>query len=292
MNISPDTRTIVRHSTRTWKWAAFSLVVLAVFGLNYWYEPISSLPIPFADYWDDKVTDVITLLAALATALLGGKLTRHFNSSEPPHRIWFLFTLGWWAWVGGELLGFVYDYFYWYVEYPEFTVIDVFWLLGYLFFGISLYLQFRLIYSHKHGAQGIRYLAYLAFSLLITLGLTQLAIRAGLGEGASWGAVYLAIVYPVFDLFQGAAALWLFFLFGRGWLGRPWWGLIAFAFADAINIFFWIGGYNWMSDQAYYLWDLLSTLAYLAGYIITALAFLGADDHITVGMRPNPPAAS
>ncbi len=269
-------------------WACFAAIVLAVFGWIYYAEPLAFI----SDYFNDKVADVITLAAALAAAIFGVKLTRHFHPSEPPHRIWLLFTLGWWAWVGGELLGFVYDYYYWYVAYPEITLIDFCWLLGYLFFGISLYHQFRLIYSRKRQRQNIHYLAYLGFTLLVALGLTQLAIRAGLGEDYSWGAMYLAVTYPVFDLFQGTAALWLFFLFGRGYLGRPWWGLIAFAFADAINIFFWLGGYNWITEQAYYFWDLLSTLAYLAGYMITALAFLSADDHIALGMQTSQPAPS
>lgn len=289
MNVSPDTQPIIRHSKRAWIWAIVAVIVLAFNSWVYWAEPVLNFPIPDSDYWNDKVNDVITLAAALAAALMGARLARQFHKSEPPHRIWFLFTLGWWAWVGGELLGFVYDYYYWFEDYPEFTLIDVFWLLGYLFFGISLYLQFHLIYNHKRSGEGIRYTAYLVFSLLVTLGLTQLAIRAGLGEDASWGAIYLAIIYPVFDLFQGAAALWLFFLFGRGWLGRPWWGLIAFAFADALNIFFWLGGYNWISDEAYLFWDMASTIAYLAGYLITALAFLSAEDHITLGLRSNSP---
>jgi len=70
----------------------------------------------------------------------------------------------------------------------------------------------------------------------------------------------------------------------RGYLGRPWWGLIAFAVADGINIFFWIGGYNWLSDQVYYSLDLFSNVAYVAGYLITALAFLAAHEHIERGI--------
>jgi hypothetical protein len=284
MNISPDTKPIVKHSKRTWKWAVVAGMWLAVFGWLYWYEPIKNLSFPLSDYWNDKAWDVMTLVAAFAAAMLGMRLTRHFKRSEPPHRIWFIFTLGWWAWVVGELLGFVYDYYYWYTDYPEFTFIDLFWILGYMFFGLSLYYQFRLIYSYKRGRKTPLYLSLIALALLLALALTQLALAAGLGEGYSWAALYLAVVYPVFDLFEGAAALWLFFLFGRGYLGRPWWGLIAFAVADAINIFFWMGGYNWMPEQTYLALDLFSNIAYLAGYLITALAFLAAHEHIEGGI--------
>jgi hypothetical protein len=105
-----------------------------------------------------------------------------------------------------------------------------------------------------------------------------------LGKDTSWGALFLAVLYPVFDLFEGAAALWLFFLFGRGYLGRPWWGLISFTVADAINIFFWMGGYKWLSDPAYYQLDLFSNVAYVGGYLVTALAFLAAHERIERGV--------
>lgn len=290
MKISPDTRPVVKHSKRVWIWASVAGMLLVAFGLLYWYEPIKALPIPNSDYWNDKAWDILTLIAALSAAVLGIRLTRYFKSSEPPHRIWLTFTLGWWAWVAGEILGFVYDYYYWFTELPEFTFMDVFWLLGYVFFGLSLYYQFRLIYSYKHGRKSALYLAFVAVGLLLALGLTQLAIKAGLGEGYSWAALYLAVIYPVFDFIEGVAALWLFFLFGRGYLGRPWWGLIAFAVADAINIFFWMGGYNWMTEQAYLYLDLFSNVVYVAGYLITALAFLAAHEHmergITAGASP------
>jgi hypothetical protein len=291
MNINPDTKPVVKHSRRVWKWATIAAAFLAVFGLIYWYEPIKQLPIPISDYWNDKAADVITLTAAFAAAMLGIRLTRHFKPSEPPHRIWFTFTLGWWAWVIGELLGFVYDYFYWYSQNPEFTFMDLCWLLGYVFFGLSLYYQFRLIYSHKKGTKTFQYFSLIVLGLLLTYGLTELALWGGLGKEASWSANYLSILYPVFDLIEGCAALWLFFLFGRGYLGRPWWGLIAFAVADAINIYFWLGGYEGMSDQIYYLLDLFSNIAYVAGYLITALAFLAAHEHIERGITALPAAS-
>lgn len=284
MNISPNTKPVIKHSRRVWKWAIVASAFLVIFAWLYWHEPITKLPISDSDYWNDKAVDMITLGGALAAAMLGIRLTRHFQPSEPPHRIWLTFTLGWWAWVGGELTGLVYDYYYWFTEYPEFTFIDAFWLLGYLFFGLSLYYQFRIIYRHKSGRKTTLYFSFLIFALLFALGLTQLALAAGLGEGYSWAALYLAAIYPVFDLMEGAAALWLFFLFGSGYLGRPWWGLISFAIADAINIFFWMGGYNWISDPAYYQLDLFSNVMYVAGYLITALAFLAASERIERGV--------
>jgi len=78
----------------------------------------------------------------------------------------------------------------------------------------------------------------------------------------------------------------------RGWLGRPWWGLLAFAFADAISAFDWLGGFDKISDQAYSYWYLLSALAYLTGYVITTLAFMAADDHLRLAFQPDHTATS
>lgn len=287
MNIRLDIRPEIKHSKRVWRWALVAALTTIIFGWVYYFEPLRVGA--NSDYWNDKIVDVILLAAALFTAVLGARLTRHFQASEPPRRIWLVFTLGWWAWVGGELLGFVYDYYYWFGEYPEFTLIDICWLAGYLFFGLSLYYQFRLIYLRKFGRKTTLYLAFIVFALLLALGLTFLARAAGLGADVSWWALYLAILYPVFDFAVGAAALWLFFLFGRGYLGRPWWGLIAFAFADAVNIFFWMGGYAWLSDRAYRIWDLLSNLSYLGGYALTALAFLAIHEHLEGGITASAP---
>jgi len=263
-------------SRKTLALAAVFLVMLAVFGWVYYFEPLT----PVSDYWNDKVGDILTLIPALAAAVLGMQLTRQFTPDEPPHRIWLTFTIGWWCWVGGELLGFVYDHFYWTTDYPELTLIDLAWSLGYVFFGLSLYYQFRLIYSWKSGRKSLYYLLFVFLALAVAAGLYQWARAAGLGEGYSWFPLYLAVLYPVFDVFEGGAALWLFFLFGRGYLGRPWWGLIAFAIADSINIYSWMGGFDNTPDNIYLALDLVSALMYLAGYMITALAFFSAIGHI------------
>jgi len=281
-----------KRSSVMWAALILCLLWLAGFAWVYYYEPITNLAFPNSDYWNDKTLDALTLIPSLAVALLGLGLVRQFKPEEPPYRIWLTFTIGWWMWVGGEISGIVYDYYYWYTNYPEFTLIDLFWSLGYLFFGLSLFYQFQLIYNWKRGRESLRYLAYLVFAALLTVGLTQWALKAGLGAGYSWPAIYIAILYPVFDLFEGAAALWLFFLFGRGFLGRPWWGLIAFAIADSINIYSWIGGFDNTPQNIYLTVDLFSNVVYVAGYMITALAFLSAIRHMrekSVPRIPLPP---
>jgi hypothetical protein len=255
-------------------------IMLAAYAYVYHYEPLSK---PYSPYWNDKVIDVLTLIPAVAAAFLGVQVTRQFERSEPPFRIWVAFTLGWLWWVCGELSGFVYDV--WYPgPYPEFTFIDVCWLMGYFFFGLSLYYQFRLIYFTGKGRQSALYLVYIGSGLLVTYGLTRLAVSAGLGGEKSWWAVYAAVLYPVFDFGEGVAAIWLSVLFGRGTFGRPWWGLIAFAFADGVNIFFWLGGDARVSERFGSLLDLSSNVVYVLGYMITALAFLAAYNVLQYGV--------
>jgi hypothetical protein len=269
-----------------WTGVAF-LAALVIYTYVYYYEPFSEI---YSPYVNDKVLDILTLIPAVMAASLGTLIVQEFEYNEPPFLIWLMFAIGWWWWVGGELSGFVYDV--WYPDaYPDFTFIDICWLMGYFFFGLALYYQFRSLYSTGKSSRLVLYLAYIGFGLLVTFGLTELAVSKGLGEDTSWWAVYLSVLYPVFDLAEGGAALWLSFAFGRGALGKAWWGLIAFAIADSINIFFWLGGYNWVSDQAYIYLDTFSSVVYVMGYMITALAFLIGYNLLQHGVakRKSPP---
>lgn len=270
----------IKRPTYLW-WALFACVALLVlYTYIYYFEPFSMI----SPYTNHTILNILIFIPALAAALLCTKLTKNFKPAEPPHRIWLTFTIGWWFWVSGELLGFVYNAIYRDTDYPAFTFIDLCWTLGYLAFGFALYYQYRLIYFGKQRRKSVLYLLFVILALTLTLALTHWSLAAGLGAGTSFFAVYLAILYPVFDTFEGGAALRLFFLFGRGYLGRPWWGLIAFAIADSINTFFWLGGADtWVSANAYILLDVFSAMAYISGYLISALAFLAALDHIHRG---------
>lgn len=262
-----------------WLGVAF-FAALIVYTYAYYYQPLSET---YSPYINNKVVELLTLIPAVAAAIFGTLIVNQFEKSEPPFRIWLMFTIGWWWWALGELSAFPYDILY-PNGYPDFTFIDVCWLMGYFFFGLTLYYQFRLIYSAKKSRQSVLYLAYIGLGLAVAYGLTQLAISAGLGDGSAWWVVYLSIIYPVFDVVEGAAAIWLSLLFGRGALGRPWWGLIAFAITDSIAIFFWLGGDKWVSEKTYTALDLLSSIFYILGYMITALAFLAAYNLLQHGV--------
>lgn len=260
---SPRRRTII-----LWSAAGICLILLGVFAWIYHFDP---LPDPG---WNDQITYLFFLLGATTAAVSGTLLSLQFEKREPPRRVWWMFTLGWWAWALGELTDIIYEFFY-PNGYPEFTLIDVCWVLGYIFFGLSIYHQFRLIYRGAQKKSGpVFALFILSAALLIAAGFTQLAIQQGLGEDWSWPGVYLAVLYPVCDLLQGIAALWLSLLFRGGRWGRPWWALICFAVADTIATWFWIGGGTDLSSLAKNLLYLFGDTVYLGGYLLVTIAFL------------------
>ena len=145
--------------------------------------------------------------------------------------------------------------------------------MGYFFLGLSLYFQLQLVYVQK--GKGARlFLGIIAAALVAAVGLTNLAQRYGLGEGMSWFNVFISVLYPVLDLVEGATAIWLSFIFGRGQWVRPWWGVISFALADAIDSFYWAGGYGLIPVSVQTIMDYTSLAVYPASYLIVFLALL------------------
>jgi len=168
----------------------------------------------------------------------------------------------------------IYNALYFDTDLPDLGLTDLFWLLGYFYLGLSLYYQFRLVYGAHNRRGRLLYLGLFALALLVTAGLTTLASNAGLGEGYAWIVLFITVLYPVFDLTEGALAIRLSFLFGRGQWSRPWWGLILFALADSVNSFYWLGGYDFISVNMQAVLDFISLVAYPASYMVAGLALL------------------
>lgn len=256
---------------KLWIGLAISIVLLILLVWAYYAEPFSqSLP----PYWSSSLVDILILLPAVGAAVAGTLVTSQFEKGETPHRIWQAFTIGLWFWVAGEVSGMVYNAVYFDTELPDLGLVDLFWLLGYFYLGLSLYYQFKLVYSAKGRKGRLLYLGLFALALLVTAGLTTLAANAGLGEGYAWIVLCITILYPVFDLTEGALALRLSLLFRRGQWSRPWWGLILFALADSVNSFYWLGGYDLISTRIQSVLDFVSLVAYPASYMVAGLALL------------------
>lgn len=251
--------------------AAGSVTLLMLLLWFYYAEPLSQVLSP---YWNDILLDVLILIPAVGAAIAGTLVTRQFEKSETPYHIWQAFTIGLWFWVAGEVSGMVYDTIYLDAPPPDFRLVDVFWLLGYFYLGLSLYYQFRLLYGARIRKGRLLYLGLIALALLVTAGLTTLAAKTGLGEGYAWIILFITVLYPVFDLTEGALAIRLSFLFGRGQWSRPWWGLILFALADSVNSFYWLGGYDFIPVNVQTVLDFISLVAYPASYMVAGLALL------------------
>ena len=254
-----------------WIGAVIYAIILILLVWIYYFEPLSQTLPPF---WNDNLVSILILIPAVGAAVAGMLVMSQFERSEPPHRIWQVFTIGLWCWVAGEVSGLVNGVIYVDTPLPDFTFVDVFWLLGYFFLGLSLYYQLRLVYGSRKKRGTILYLGLVALALLVTAALTSFASKSGLGEGYAWIILFITVLYPVFDLTEGSIAIWLAFLFGRGQWSRPWWGLILFALADSINSFYWLGGYNFIPAMAQTTLDAVSLIAYPASYMVAGLALL------------------
>jgi len=256
---------------KLWIGVFASIILLILIVWSYYAEPLSQSLRP---YWNDSLVDFLILLPAIGAAIAGTLVTGQFEKGETPHRIWRAFSIGLWFWVAGEVSGMIYNALYFDTDLPDLGLTDLFWLLGYFYLGLSLYYQFRLVYGAHNRRGRLLYLGLFALALLVTAGLTTLASNAGLGEGYAWIVLFITVLYPVFDLTEGALAIRLSFLFGRGQWSRPWWGLILFALADSVNSFYWLGGYDFISVNMQAVLDFISLVAYPASYMVAGLALL------------------
>lgn len=246
------------------------LIVYAVLDMAS-YEYLEAL-MPLSQPWTVPLIYTLILIASIFAAGAGLALTHQFEPHEPPRRIWLFFSLGWFCWVLGEAAGFVYRAVF--EEKPQITFMDLCWVVGYVFFAMALFLQFRLIYGRGRKFGRYHFAAIFAGILALAAVIAAFARWRGFGEDKIWLNLYLIALYPVCDLVIGAAAVWLSLLFGRGRWSRPWWGLIAFFFADGIYTWYGLGGYRILTPAADAWLSLATDIFYIGGYLIVGLACL------------------
>ena len=233
-------------------------------------------------FWDGQFFNYITLVPALGAALAGSLVTRQFTKGERPYRIWMAFSLGMRFWFVGEISVIVFDFFPSGIVSPDFQLVDVFWLLGYFSLGLSLTLQLFSAYGVQQRRGLYIYAGMVVFAVLLASLLTEI-VRKGESED-SWSFLFVTLLYPVLDVLAGGTAIWLSLLFGRGRWSRPWWGLILFAITDAIDAFYWSGGYDLVSAAAQNTLDFISLVTYPASYMTAGLALLANYFILRYGM--------
>ncbi len=250
-----------------------AIVYIAILGLLV-REYFSSLKPGTVPLWSESLYGYLVLIPAICAAVAGTLLTGQFEKGEAPRRIWLAFSAGLWCWVAGEIAGTVFSSIY-SETILKFHIVDVFWLLGYFFLGLSLYYQVSLVYGGRKKQGMALYLGLFTLALLIAAALAGKTANAVVQDGDdSWFGMFLTVLYPLLDLTEGAIAIWLSFLFGRGQWSRPWWGLILFALTDGIDAFYWMGGYEKIPLIGQSALDVISLITYPASYMVAGLALL------------------
>ncbi|MFO3796638.1 MAG: hypothetical protein ACK8QZ_05045, partial [Anaerolineales bacterium] len=184
--------------------------------------------------------------------------------SDPPLRhLWLNFSLALWLWTIAELLWAYKEIF---SGVAGLGLADIFWLIAYIFFGIALYAQHKLILRSSEW-QGR---AVFAAIIAITSGLTILFayILAHQRQEAFTLPLLVHAFYPAGDLAIGLGALSIVYLFRGGVFNRAWLAMFLFALSDALYAWlFNIGQYQALIEQSIwpqYVIESLYLFAYLA----------------------------
>jgi hypothetical protein len=183
---------------------------------------------PFSPWVNRAFLNAANVLLAGFGGCMAALVARYFQPDEPGRWLWVSFSAALWSWALGDTVWGVFNVL-WEVV-PDLSWADPFWGLGYVFFFLAMLRQYELIFPHRK-----RFLRGLMAILVSGGALLALGILAALGEGGSFEN-YLAILYPIADLELGILAVILVMTFHRGWLARPWLGLLVFVVSDTLYI--------------------------------------------------------
>jgi hypothetical protein len=221
---------------------------------------------PFAANVLDLATTGMIVLAALAAAILGVLVWFCYGAASPPRRVWSSYALALCGWVLAECI--------WMYEYTmgradSIGPADVFWVVSYAFFAAAMYHQYVLIYRPPRRV-GAAFLVFCILAMLIFTWLFAVWLAGTVGRGLDVDTLVPAF-YAVGDFAIALAALLLAFSFRNGALGRPWLGLLFFAFSDFLYAWLDISGlYSWSVAQGNTL-TLLTDALYFVAYLVVAL---------------------
>ena len=221
---------------------------------------------PFPNGVTDLVTSAMIAGAAIAAAAISTHVWMYYGRSSPPRRVWRYFMIALWGWAAAEVVWLVL-----YIVDGDYTFgpADALWVSSYLFFMMAVFSQYVLIYRPS---ARIRYI-YLALAFAAVLLFTYLygSWLLSVSSNADRLETFVIAFYAVGDLSLALAAMLLAYAFRNGALGRPWLGLIVFAFSDLL--------YAWLESSGLYAWsvaegNILTTITdttYFAAYLIIAI---------------------
>lgn len=194
---------------------------------------------PFGEYWDTFFVDGLIALAAALAAIAATFLRSMFERGEAPRSVWTHFAIALWIWTLAEGIWMVLDlYFGDFI----FSIADVLWLLGYIFFAIAVGVQYRILYRWSTKKELIFVIGGLALICVISA-LSSLFISRRLDV-----ITFTLHFYPIADFVLVLVVLWLVRTFHGGALASPWVGLFILIISDALYLwamttdFYWIPG--------------------------------------------------
>ncbi|HEX5839785.1 MAG TPA: hypothetical protein VFY26_18260 [Anaerolineales bacterium] len=232
------------------------LAMLLFYIVVYWYQP-------FSDFWNNFFANVVPQVASLIAAVFATLIWNLYDRQDPPRRVWGWFALALWMWFGAEV---AWGYLNIVAGEVSLGLPDVLWITSYLFLGLALIQQFRIL--SEPGSRVLWTGIAIAAAALVglTAGIHRMITAAA--ETPPTPDVIVNSFYPAADLIMAVIALWLARNFMGGAFSRPWIGLLVFSFADLL--------YAWLEASGMYAWSLeqgnllttLADVAYLGSYLV------------------------
>ncbi len=249
-----------KNGSRELRWMV--AVVLAIFLFVFVLYSTK----PFSPFLNDLFSNLALVGTAAMCAVFATLVVLRYETSEPPRTVWLYFALGLWLWTIAEVIWAVYNMLQGEVD---FTLADLFWVLGYGPFAFAIYAQYVII-LRPNTRERLNWILAWGGSTILLIILTTWVLLSFTGEKLTLPA-FVNCFYPAADLMIGLAALWILRRFRNGALGYPWLGLLIFAIADALYaILEFTGFYTW-SVSSGNLWSMITDLAYNAAYLFVAL---------------------
>jgi hypothetical protein len=219
---------------------------------------------PFEEPWNDVILNSLTAISAIFAAIIASLIFFYYEKDDGPRIIWKNMMIGCWLWFIAEV---VWGYLAITQGEAPIGMIDLSWVLGFVFFTLALYHQYSLIRpSEKNFYRNVAIGAWIVV-LLIPLAIATFTNTLNI-------KTYVDFYYPFADLAVGIAGLLLIFAFRGESLMGPWFGLVVFGVTDFL--YAWAeqtGLYTWSSENGNLLTLFIDT-SYLAAYLILALGFL------------------
>ncbi len=257
------------------------LAIIAAIGLIGVYVVIYFVG-PFSAFTNILLADILTVTASVFSAVSATLIWRMYEPTDAPRRIWGYFAFGLWLWVLGET-----TWSYWNLTLPNgevpVGVPDVFWISAYYFLGQALLSQYQILVHPTQAelrSRVITSLLFLAISFALIFGVLEwFALSSSIGD------TLVNAFYPAGDLTLALSAIWLTRHFQGGALGRPWIGLLVFAFSDLLYAWLQLSGaYAWSLDKGNWVSG-FSDIVYFSAYLVLGLVLVSQWLFLKYGLR-------